>query len=1021
MISTENNINNIINNDHKNTLIEENRRLKIIEKKMKEIEDKIINLPNNEFAKHINRERPNIEILDILQYLNKLNCAKKTELFKISDEDISYYKKYIYTHGILNKTHPCFNNEKIKKETITKNCLICWDDYMEDQLITCKNNHYICIKCFETQLTSYCINDDKSNLEEVIKFKKKCFDINCNECFTNEQILDFCKNEEIRKKWFDTITFLTKRNSKIEASEKIYKTFSKDMKHLENELRKQELIKACPHAKQCTKCNYGPILQKNCDNLLTHSREANNSCPGCGIQFINWKDKKELRSWDGSLPEETRCFDRIKKINEKIIIDKKSNMINKFNCYYYVKVTVQCSIPSDYSSYGSSSSSSSSVRFVKVIAKFGLHGNKYQFDILKNGNIRIIVQGGSHDIILYKESDFLKNILHPIGKTNHIEIKEKDYLSTSSPFIKWKYIKHSGSWSGCGGNYNGIPDTQSSGNCSSNCYNCGAGTHWTCCGSPHNEEPFCSFGMTLKVATKNASECKEKNPTYKKKFITSYCDGKTCKITHNKDDICKVCNLRWGQHLKHRCPLDESLSNQYTYDSLASFPIKKEMDIIDLCISKKTKEINYSKPNSVKNKTEYFKNLKFIDVGAVYPYQDVKQRTPSSKSIFDYNLLDEYKQKQFYILPPNKEEFLFLDSVNNLIFKKFNIYKIENTSELNKRLKIAFTNVEINHTPKLSTINIKSILSESNWDDFKKSASRKLFINDFNKKIYRVIIAHVFRKNNSNGWDRVGIMSSEQTYITQIKNYKENDIIVCFDEYTLPGGKSLETKRKLKVNALKKNFEDLKKLGNSIQYTNEIRKIIPASYVSSSANSSTNATMRGNINIQPYANSNEKIYIKKYKYNKQEIISTFKELFKYNRVGERMVPNCYINMAYLNKYLEGAKFNEHINHFINFIKDCYKNRHISISEYIFTSTASTILEKYCRILGFHNYGAGKAGHIDRLYRLINQNIEKLKPLEIIPKNKKKRKKITSKEIIEIEKPKKSKKPKNVYNNPFLDI
>jgi hypothetical protein len=65
-------------------------------------------------------------------------------------------------------------------------------------------------------------------------------------------------------------------------------------------------------------------------------------------------------------------------------------------------------------------------------------------------------------------------------------------------------VPHKGSFSGCGGNPDGISSTRGAGNCDrSSCDNCGAGTHWTCCGDTRQSSTHCLPHITEQQAMLN--------------------------------------------------------------------------------------------------------------------------------------------------------------------------------------------------------------------------------------------------------------------------------------------------------------------------------------------------------------------------------------------------------------------------------------------------------------------------------------------------------------------------------------
>jgi len=64
-------------------------------------------------------------------------------------------------------------------------------------------------------------------------------------------------------------------------------------------------------------------------------------------------------------------------------------------------------------------------------------------------------------------------------------------------------FNHVGEWSSCGGNPNGIAQCTGHGKCSPHCKNCGANTHWTCCGSAESYSKHCLRGISVQNANDN--------------------------------------------------------------------------------------------------------------------------------------------------------------------------------------------------------------------------------------------------------------------------------------------------------------------------------------------------------------------------------------------------------------------------------------------------------------------------------------------------------------------------------------
>jgi hypothetical protein len=63
---------------------------------------------------------------------------------------------------------------------------------------------------------------------------------------------------------------------------------------------------------------------------------------------------------------------------------------------------------------------------------------------------------------------------------------------------------HQGSWHACGGNAGGTSHCLGNGNCGPNCMQCGASTHWTCCGCPYPSSIMCLSSLSLPQAIRNA-------------------------------------------------------------------------------------------------------------------------------------------------------------------------------------------------------------------------------------------------------------------------------------------------------------------------------------------------------------------------------------------------------------------------------------------------------------------------------------------------------------------------------------
>jgi hypothetical protein len=75
-------------------------------------------------------------------------------------------------------------------------------------------------------------------------------------------------------------------------------------------------------------------------------------------------------------------------------------------------------------------------------------------------------------------------------------------LSPGEPH-RFGAFPHQGSWFACGGNAGGTSHCSGNGNCGPNCSQCGANTHWTCCGSPYPSSTMCLPSLSLPQAVHN--------------------------------------------------------------------------------------------------------------------------------------------------------------------------------------------------------------------------------------------------------------------------------------------------------------------------------------------------------------------------------------------------------------------------------------------------------------------------------------------------------------------------------------
>lgn len=854
----------------------------------------IINKNDKDLSEFLNVIYGN-EVNETLDYLIKLK--KATELKLITIDDVNFYKKYMIQTGKFDKTNEFFKKKEICDTTVFQDCLICYDKHNKDEMVSCKSNHFFCKDCFEENIKNFCINDDLTNQEKVIKFDRKCCSHNCKECFSEDEILKFIKNDQLKKKWLDTIKFLNERKIKIRETNDTLKKICKSFQDAETERIRQKLKNEMVGAKQCQKCNFGPILQKGCDNLRTHAMEAHNSCPRCGFQFVSWKN---LKQWDGRLPNETNTESKIGSHGKKIKIAFFDNFYTRYDLQYKEMIITL---------------------------------NKYtKFEILKTSNRKILIVKRK-EMVLWDPN----NLYNPKFRTDelHIDISEK------TPFVKKRNaLRHIGSWSGCGGNYNGYSVTKETGNCTSECRNCGANKNWTCCGSNDKNSAFCIAGMTLEIARKNVA---------------------ACRLVNKNIDFSK------------------NITKNLNYNFIA----RNNLFDKDECT------------RWIKNNTPKVYEPSLLDLRL----QRIEEEEISIPDLSSKILEIEFNEdEEIHILNKNKEKYLLIDNKNKIIIGENNILKYTDSKNICPKFDIAFTNRLANQTPDLKKIRPVLIESETTWDNFIKSVSRRLFFNEFKKNKFRTEIAHIYRKNknsrNEDYWINVGSLNPFN-YSTSIVNYKKNDIIVCFDEFTKPGVVSKATKIKKAKDKLKQSQDELEKLGV------KIKPNITQNKNMMNGSSSSNPI----ILTDTIKESIDPKYILKEHYSDKEIFNFFSEIKIFGHKKYRK--------EILKKYLEGYVFHSHIVHFINFVKRCLFLKSVSPNDFMFKSTSLPLLQKYCRIFDIFRHG-NKSNYIDDLCNLIILNINSL------PKIKKR--KVETKEIVINESSKKQKViTKKELNNPFLII
>ena len=227
------------------------------------------------------------------------------------------------------------SNLIIKKNIVEKfTCIVCYDDYEENNLFCCKNHHKICVECMKQNMNMNLIDEEKKDQdldkEKILNNKGiiKCPYPNCSENYQPTDLIIKLNDAKLIDKYYKTTQWVSHSKITLNRIQKIlddlYKKFND--KSMDRESRRLQMREALPNARMCLNCNYGPITKVGCDNLQTHGHQFLNSCPRCGDHQT---DFSKMKHWDGRLPEETANEDNLETIGDCNIKKIHDNFILK--------------------------------------------------------------------------------------------------------------------------------------------------------------------------------------------------------------------------------------------------------------------------------------------------------------------------------------------------------------------------------------------------------------------------------------------------------------------------------------------------------------------------------------------------------------------------------------------------------------------------------------------------------------------------------------------------------------------
>ena len=189
-------------------------------------------------------------------------------------------------------------------------CGICMDAIEpHESVLSCKAKH-----CFHATCLYPYIKQCTFECAETATIENKTFDwkrfartqgnIECpaHLCVCQFETRDVIVNtpNDLSKRLIATILHGAEQSKKVTDSQRVLMSLlGGDVNNYE---RRRMLNAAYPAAKMCKECSFGPMVNENCSDMITHAREANNCCPRCGWTAADWS---EFPKWDGKLPEET--------------------------------------------------------------------------------------------------------------------------------------------------------------------------------------------------------------------------------------------------------------------------------------------------------------------------------------------------------------------------------------------------------------------------------------------------------------------------------------------------------------------------------------------------------------------------------------------------------------------------------------------------------------------------------------------------------------------------------------------
>jgi hypothetical protein len=373
-------------------------------------------------------------------------------------------------------------------------CLICYGnlDGLRDDMLCCQKEHPYCSACFNEHVktktfASLDARSDGLDLQMVIKRKGTipCPHPDCataDVSFAHDVVAKHC-NPDVVERYMVTYAYAQQQHETMDKIQQFIKSVSEKLPAFDRENRRMNLKRACPDARMCRKCEYGPIERSHCDDLQTHAHQFQNACPRCGDHAKRWTD---LPKWDGRLAEESAVImptERVEEPGGQRAAGQAKAMCLRINTPVdgWIILSAECT---------------------KAVP---LHVSEQESAFMVLGppkDLIHIFEKPPHKVPIKT----LVKLKGTIKSGTIVQCKGKLRLREALVFV------HCGSWTGCGGNPDGTAVCTGSGNCSPHCKNCGSNTHYTCCGSTNRNSIYCRFGMQKATALRNVSICRQRHP-----------------------------------------------------------------------------------------------------------------------------------------------------------------------------------------------------------------------------------------------------------------------------------------------------------------------------------------------------------------------------------------------------------------------------------------------------------------------------------------------------------------------------